>query len=275
MPSGITSLELVLQAMQEARDGEHQKAVELARQAIRTDFASIKQHKAHILMLGADWQTIGHLLPANTNSLVTSGWLLSLINDYPINAQGKPIPWFTYPAIDFLEQHVKSDWSVLEWGCGNSTLWWSERVKRVVSLEHNRNWHEIISRGAPQNASIVLSEDRDRYVNLQDVANQDPFDVIVIDGEERNACARHAVLRAKPSTIIVFDNSDRKTSRDGVLFLTTNGWNRIDFFGLIPSNLYRTCTSIFYRDDAFMRGGPLPSDFQSSLGPSLSQAMNE
>lgn len=31
---------------------------------------------------------------------------------------------------------------VIEYGCDNSTLWWANRVKHVISCEHDRQWYE-------------------------------------------------------------------------------------------------------------------------------------
>lgn len=79
----------------------------------------------------------------------------------------------------------------------------------------------------------------------------------------------------KSDGIIIFDNSDRKMYRDGLTHLMNTGFRRLDFFGLIPSYLYRNCTSIFYRNDDFLKNATLPCDHQSSLGPTCAQVMGE
>jgi hypothetical protein len=48
----------------------------------------------------------------------------------------------TYPFLRFLEQTVRPEWRVFEYGCGSSTSWWSRRVAKVVAVEHDPMWAE-------------------------------------------------------------------------------------------------------------------------------------
>jgi hypothetical protein len=217
------------------------------------------------------FNAVACLAPPRLNTLLTSGWVNSAMHGRPMNARGDAIPWFTYPAIDFLEPRIRPSWNVLEWGCGQSTLWWAARVNHVFSIEHDPAWHTTIATDAPINATIELIENASAYVD----ASAGPFDAIVIDGEDRNACARVAAQRIKPDGIIIFDNSDRKMYREGLAFLTDSGWKRLDFFGVLPTYLYRTCTSIFYRGESFLRVDTLPCDHASSLGPTCAQVLGE
>jgi hypothetical protein len=229
---------------------------------------------AHWLVLAARWPVIGGLLPTGTNWLHSSGWLNSLFASKPVNGQGAPIPWFTYPAIEFLEPRIKPDWRVFEWGSGYSTLWWAARVAEVRAVEHDAIWHRELSGRLPSNAHVELMLDTTGYAAAI-VEAGGPFDVAVIDGEDRNACAALALDHVKPDGLIVFDNSDRKGFSAGVEGLDRAGWKRIDFFGLIPSYLYKNCTSVFFRDDRFITGGPLPSDVTSSVGPTCAAALGD
>jgi len=229
---------------------------------------------AHWLVLAARWPVIGHLLPAGTNWLHSSGWLNSLFAGKPVNGQGVPIPWFTYPAIEFLEPRIEPGWRVFEWGSGYSTLWWAARVAEVRSVEHDTVWHGELSGRLPHNAQVELVRDTTRYAGAIAAAGG-PFDVVVIDGEDRNACAALALDHVKPDGLIVFDNSDRKGFGAGVERIGQAGWKRIDFFGPIASYLYKNCTSVFFRHDRFVTGGKLPSDVTSSVGPTCAGALGE
>ncbi len=278
MSDEATADALMGQAAQSGRQGRFPEAVQLLRRTLAANGSLAGGRHVNLfepLKRGADLENVVRLAPFRINALVTTGWLNSLFDGLPVDAAGEPIPWFTYPAIDFLEPRVQRNWTVLEWGCGNSTLWWAARTKRVVGVEHDRAWHQLVASKAPANATLVLSEDPDRYANLQDAPEAGPYDAIVIDGEQRNQCARRAAASVKPDGIIVFDNSDRKMYRDGLAFLMDSGWKRLDFFGLIPSYLYRNCTSIFYRNDAFLNSRTLPCDHQSCVGPTCAQKMGE
>ena len=62
-------------------------------------------------------------LAATKIFLVNYGFFKSVLRRASIDRRGLPIPWYTYPAIDFLVQIDFSDKTVFEYGCGNSTLW--------------------------------------------------------------------------------------------------------------------------------------------------------
>src|SRR5690606_38282885 len=68
------------------------------------------------------------------------GWLESRFLSQPVDQNKNPIPWLTYSSIHFLDQVLTPELSLLEFGCGNSTIWYSKRVKRVVSVEHDKSY---------------------------------------------------------------------------------------------------------------------------------------
>jgi hypothetical protein len=69
-------------------------------------------------------------------SRVTGHWKSSL-RTVAQAADGTPLPWYTYPAIDFLTQRDFSGKNVLEFGGGQSTLWWSARARSVLTIEED------------------------------------------------------------------------------------------------------------------------------------------
>ena len=58
-----------------------------------------------------------------------------------IDKNGNPIPWYTYPAIEYLSQFDFSDKTVFEFGCAYSSVFWAERAKKVISVEDNPIWY--------------------------------------------------------------------------------------------------------------------------------------
>src|SRR5687768_912204 len=61
-----------------------------------------------------------------------------------VDADGRAVPWYTYPAIEYLRQLDFSDKTVFEYGSGNSTLFWGASAKRVVSAEEDERWYETL-----------------------------------------------------------------------------------------------------------------------------------
>lgn len=229
---------------------------------------------ANLGTAGFQWDAMSNLIPQGTNFFETSGWVRSLIDQRPVNSSGEPIPWFTYPSIDFLEGFDKSQWDVFEWGGGNSTKWWASRVNSIVTVEDNAEWFNEIKTQLPDTVNLVLQEGEDAYSGFIN-CSEDMYDVIVVDGSYRVACAREAVKHIKYSGIIVFDNSDVENHAEAQRFLTEQGFYRMDFWGLIPSYLYKNCTSIYFKNPEFLRQATMPHTHTSSVGLSCSQAINQ
>ena len=47
------------------------------------------------------------------------------------------VPWFSYAAIDFLDGFLRPGMMVCEYGSGGSTLFFSKRVRSVVSIDRS------------------------------------------------------------------------------------------------------------------------------------------
>lgn len=195
---------------------------------------------------------LGLYLPwklTNRGPLVTDGWLRSFREGKPVDAEGRPIPWLSYPAIEFLAARVRPEWSVFEYGAGASTLWWAGRVREVVSVEHDAEWAKKVRAESPANAELleVPLEYGGEYART---AARWParFDVVVIDGRDRVNCATAALTALKPAGVIIWDNSDRGEYRPGLEALAAAGFRRVPFIGLLPVHWQKNETSILYRD---------------------------
>jgi len=121
---------------------------------------------------------------------------------------GLVMPWYTHGALDELASRDWSDKTVLEWGGGCSTLWWSRVAHRVYTVETSPVWVDWIKAGAEPrgfcNISVELRwpEPLDEYLKVP--AGCRP-DAVCIDGSERTACLEVALALPRPLTI-VFDN---------------------------------------------------------------------
>ncbi len=186
-----------------------------------------------------------------TESARKMGWLESAKQHKPITADGEPCPWYTYPSLYFLDTKQLSELRIFEYGSGNSTLWWSRKAASVVSVEHNREWFELISEQRPPNVTYVYRDlvPGGEY-STEVTRHQDtPFDIVVIDGRDRVNCAKATMsLKQRPSAII-WDNSERERYQEGCDLLTANGYRRIDFDGFGPINGRPWRTTVFYTSD--------------------------
>lgn len=171
-----------------------------------------------------------------------------------IDASGEAIPWYTYPAIEFLLNLHTVRLSLFEYGSGNSTIWWTRRVADVVSVEHDAHWHarvESRTRGAA-NLEYILS-DTEAY-EAQITRHAKAFDIIAIDGICRPGCAENALAHIARfgGTIMILDNSDWYPALTA--FITRQlRWSRVDMSGFGPINDYTWTTSIWINQDNVAR----------------------
>ena len=70
------------------------------------------------------------------------------------------MPWITYSSIDKLNKLLNIEMKVFEFGSGGSTLYYSKRVKEIVSVEHEPDWYNnvenIIKAQKIKNIKILL-----------------------------------------------------------------------------------------------------------------------
>jgi hypothetical protein len=98
----------------------------------------------------------------------------------PIDADGNPIPWYTYPAIEFFNQINVIDLKIFEYGCGYSTIYWNVRGAKVWSVDHDQLWfNEIKNQLFDQCKGLYLASDKYQYANSIKKCNE-KFDIIVI-----------------------------------------------------------------------------------------------
>lgn len=167
-----------------------------------------------------------------------------------MDASGNPLPWMTYPAIDFLKKRIHEDMTIFEYGCGESTLWWSSRVKEVISVEHDKDWYDKMIQRTPKNVDLVHIEleyggDYSRKITEY----REKFDIVMIDGRDRVNCVMNSLEALKPCGVIIFDNSDRKEYEKGYDFLFKHGFRKVEFVGFAPVVNIKSETGIFFRSN--------------------------
>jgi len=177
--------------------------------------------------------------------------LKSVATSSSIDASEKPVPWYTYPAIDYLKQLDFTDRTVFEYGSGNSTRYWASVAKSVVSVEHDERWHATVAADLPANCELILEPDLGRYPDTLRRTGS-AFDVIVVDGASRGhtrlKCAQAALEHLRRGGMIILDNSDwlpesARTLREGGLI-------QVDMTGFAPIAA-NTQTTSFFLDRAF------------------------
>src|SRR6267142_4789790 len=78
-----------------------------------------------------------------------TGHFRSALKGVAVDNAGKPLIWYTYPAIEFLQHKDFRGKRILEFGAGQSTLWWAARASEVISFEDNQSWYERLRSQMP------------------------------------------------------------------------------------------------------------------------------
>lgn len=165
-----------------------------------------------------------------------------------VDKNGNEIPWYTYPAIEYLNNLDFSDKNIFEYGSGNSSIFWSNKAKSVISIEHDKEWFEKVKLHLNKNQSLHLKDNSEEYEESI-LSTDKKFDVIVIDAIRRNFCAEliknHINVTSEEGYLIILDNSDwyKNTAK----YLRKNfDVIQVDFHGFGPINNYTWTTSVFF-----------------------------
>jgi hypothetical protein len=220
---------------------------------IQKTFQPFKDYLPHWI-----WNLLRSLITALLTPVLfslRSGHFKSSFKNFAVSAQGEPIPWYTYPCLDFLRHRSYENKKVLEFGGGQSTLWWAGRARNIVTFEGDEQWYNQIKVNMPANVDLfhVSMESPDRCIDEvnQTLAsrNYDKFDVIVIDGLYRFEMIEIARKVMADSGVIICDDAEGYGFYEG---LKDSGLNRVDFFGYSPCVILPHCTSIFFGKDSFL-----------------------
>jgi precorrin-6B methylase 2 len=186
----------------------------------------------------------------STGYLYEIGWFNSVKSKKPVDLHNNPLPWVTYPFIDFISERLKLEMDIFEFGSGNSTLFYSGKVRTVTAVENDKKWFDLISGNIPENVSLefINLETNGRYSHAAYYTGK-KFDIIIVDGRDRVNCIKNSISSLKKAGIIILDNSERKEYQEGVEFLRHEGFKSIDFWGIVPGLFYKMSTTVFYRSD--------------------------
>jgi hypothetical protein len=127
---------------------------------------------------------------------------------------------------------INDETIVLEYGSGISTIEIAKKCKKIISIEHQRNWYNDIKTKIPFNCEIILNEPNLPYKEgghcgsyeefkdyIEAPLNKGPFDVILIDGRARVSCASICHKISHKNTIIFIHDFDRPEYREALNYL--------------------------------------------------------
>lgn len=182
------------------------------------------------------------------------------------------IPWVNFETIEWFDRILLPDMKVFEWGSGGSTLFFSNRVQSLLSVEHEQKWYEIVvdvlSQKNITNVELILIEperihssaNTDEFIsfsidypgysfkNYVEIIAKYPnnsFDLIVVDGRARNSCLNLARDKVKPGGYLLLDNADRSFYQHAVSLVAN--WQKFEFTGPTPYSKVICTTAIWQK----------------------------
>lgn len=133
-------------------------------------------------------------------------------------------PWMCPGTIRFCQSHLKPTMRAIEFGSGRSTLWFSQLVHQLISVEHNPAWHEKIAsrlvdshrtnvdyrlvhlnhpESTPEQLHYPQVPD---YVAVADTLPDQSLDLAIVDGHYRTNCIRHLIPKIAPGGYLLVDD---------------------------------------------------------------------
>lgn len=188
-------------------------------------------------------------------------------------------PWISFAALRFLEDILRKDMRVYEYGSGGSTLFFAKHVKEVIVTEHDRNWYDTVvsemNKNNIRNCRVRLFEpildtatfnkdisDPDAYISdcevyrgmsfknyasSIDVYPDEFFDVVFIDGRSRPSCFKHAVKKVKKGGYLVLDNAETPYYSYIHTTLSDKKWKKYNFYGPFPYVYHFSETCVWHK----------------------------
>lgn len=181
-------------------------------------------------------------------------WIKSFQSGLPQDQNGNFLPWYSYPAIDYLKRFIKPSDMIFEFGSGCSTIFYASQAKHVTSIETNPRWYKI-SQGlleAKQLTDYQITLMENGIINNEyqifpgNFKNK--FDVIVIDSIKRYQCALNCLGYLKESGAIILDDSQRENYKKIFQYFEKKGYKSKIFEGIEPGKLKIKKTTIFFKN---------------------------
>lgn len=139
------------------------------------------------------------------------------------------IPLMNKPEYEFIQKYLNQNDILLEWGSGNSTIYYSGIVKKVISIEHDKDYFDYIQKTITlydiKNIEQYLISAHSpnpipsRYEQFKDyieypIKNKLKFTKVLIDGRGRKYCAFSIINMIDENVIIFIHDFNREEYQD-------------------------------------------------------------
>ncbi len=138
-------------------------------------------------------------------------FIIGIFRKIYLESKNKNKPWLTNDSIKFLSNWIKPDDVILEFGSGQSTIWFAKRTKHVTSIEHNKKWYRITQKyikNSSTKANLILGTNKNKYLKTLKKFSNNSIDICLVDGEWRRDCLLGVFNKIKKGGMIILDNAE-------------------------------------------------------------------
>jgi hypothetical protein len=143
-------------------------------------------------------------------------------------------PWLCPGTIAFCERNLNRSMLAIEFGSGRSTRWFAGLVGQLISIEHNAEWHAIVTRQLAEAGvanvdyrHVALDhpeslgeqphyEPPPKYVAVADALAPQSIHLAIVDGHYRSTCVKHLISKIAPRGYLLVDDINMWPSLDAV-----------------------------------------------------------
>lgn len=159
--------------------------------------------------------------------------------------------------IDYVTATMPRNGVMFEYGSGNSTIYFAQFVKQVISVENSTRWYkmlaaELVRRNLtnvqlhfipvdPTGRGTDASDPNSytsksglykgrlftQYASFISTFSDNTFDWITIDGRSRPSCFMNAIPKVRVGRYLFLDDSGRERYQRAIQLLDTNSWERV------------------------------------------------
>ena len=192
---------------------------------------------------------------AAVNNAHYSGQFQTALREKPYDHRGRPFLWYSPSMMDLLKTIDFKDKTILEFGAGHSTLWWSRRAKSVVAIEDVDKWYEYLQPLIQENVELVhVTDDPNSALNA---VKGRKFDFIIVDCNggvlSRDTCNEWSTDLLTDDGAILFDNSEEDYYKhESIPMFKQRGFSRVDFYGIASTKAKPQCSSVLFKKKCFL-----------------------
>jgi len=181
--------------------------------------------------------------------------------------QEEQIPWTCFALTRWLQDRLRPEMQIFEWGSGSSTLFFSNYVAKITSVEHEAKWFDLVNETLSKSTkhrdidyrlvepkALSQADDQDLHYRsgkagcdslcFKDYATairrfeNNFFDLIFVDGRARVQCIEESIDKLKNGGYLVLDNSDYIRYEDSLSRIrreSMSDWQELQFAGPLPA----------------------------------------